>query len=154
MTSSEFQNQINKLSGQLKQAQDKYVNAIKDLKQLSAVKVLEFIMSRGYQYQETETGFAVKIDDEVYQILTGNIPILTIRKVFKIPENQLDDFSSTAYQITCEKPLIKVSVFDNNLVFDLQSFELDYRHFAHAFDQYLIMLNVAIDDFSQILMKH
>ncbi len=90
-------------------------------------------------------------DGVVYQIITSQLPLLTIRVVFRLPKESEGQFAVVAHQLSETKHMIKAYVYEDRLLVDLQSYEIDCRHFYNSFPNYLRMLDVACGEIPMII---
>lgn len=146
-----YEGHIKELSGKLESMTQKYKSALEDVKQLTSVKIFGFLNDKKFPIQETEVGMMFSKEGVVYQIITNQLPLLTIRVSFRIPKEAADRFSVVAQQLSEDKHMIKAYVFEDRLLVDLQSYEIDCRHFYNSFFNYLRMLDVACGEIPMII---
>lgn len=146
-----YEGRIKELTGRLEAVTRRYHSAIEDVKQLTSVKVFGFLYDKKYPIEETEVGLRFAINDSVYQIITSQLPFLTIRAAFQIEHHKINQFAAAAKKVTESKHMIKAYVFDNMLIVDLQSYEVDCRHFFHSFIDYLRLIDIACGEIAMYL---
>lgn len=138
-----MENQIKELRGKLDSVTKKYKTALEGVKQLTEVQIFSYLQPDKYPIKETEVGLMFAVNETIFQVITNSLPFLTIRAVYKIDADLAENFAIAAKDISESKHMIKAFVYDDSLIIDLQSYELDCRHFYNSFSTYLRLIEIA-----------